>query len=69
MNLCQAHDFETNDNMNELDILKAEKALREKREEIQNLKLNLTSQIHEMFIKHGENYLIKLKQFNDEYTT
>jgi hypothetical protein len=67
MNPCQAHDFENNDDMNELDILKAEKALREKREEIQNLKLNLTSQIHEMFIKHGEEYLIKLKEFNNNY--
>jgi hypothetical protein len=53
--------------MNELDILKAEKALREKREEINNLKLDLTSQIHDMFIKHGEDYLIRLKEFNNNY--
>ena len=67
MNPCQAHDFENNDDMNELDILKAEKALREKREEIQTLKISLTSQIHDMFIKHGEDYLIKLKEFNNNY--
>jgi hypothetical protein len=53
--------------MNELDILKAEKALREKRDEITNLRTELVLSINEMFIKHGENYLIKLKQFNDEY--
>jgi hypothetical protein len=67
MNPCQAHDFENNDDMNELDILKAEKALREKREEITNLRTALVLSINELFLKHGEEYLIKLKEFNDEF--
>ena len=55
--------------MNELDILKAEKALREKRDEITNLRTELVLSINEMFIKHGEGYLKDLKQFNDNYGT
>jgi hypothetical protein len=53
--------------MNELDILKAEKALREKREEITNLRTELVLSINELFLKHGEEYLIKLKEFNNNY--
>lgn len=55
--------------MNELDILKAEKALREKRDEITNLRTELVLSINEMFIKHGESYLKDLKQFNENYGT
>lgn len=55
--------------MNELDILKAEKALREKRDEITNLRTQLVLSINEMFIKHGEGYLKDLKQFNENYGT
>lgn len=53
--------------MNELDILKAEKALREKRDEITNLRTQLVLSINELFIKHGESYLKDLKQFNEKY--
>jgi hypothetical protein len=53
--------------MNELDILKAEKALREKRDEITNLRTELVLSINELFLKHGEEYLKQLKQFNEKY--
>jgi hypothetical protein len=53
--------------MNELDILKAEKALREKRDEITNLRTELVLSINELFLKHGEEYLKQLKQFNENY--
>ena len=53
--------------MNELDILKAEKALREKRDEITNLRTQLVLSINELFLKHGEEYLKQLKEFNENY--
>jgi len=53
--------------MNELDILKKEKELREKRFETESLKNNLITQLNTKFSTHGEDYLKKLGDFNKNY--